>query len=139
MKIGYIIALAAAFMILLIACGSSNDTPEQDTAAPMTQNERELRTAIAEIITFIEVDDIDGLFNKYAAPEDLKRMYDNNTIDRAIRRFVMFQNEMLEALKEAQNTTPEFSEEGTKAIFDVVKAPSPLHFRKIDGRWYFAE
>jgi len=117
---------------LLCAFGCSN-SQEQDAAA------KELRTVITEITSFIEVGDYEGLFEKYAAPADLNRMKMEGTLDKAIRRFALWKNEMLTALKEALTTMPTFNADKTQATFEVENAPTPLIFTKIDGRWYFAD
>lgn len=126
--------LLAVFITLSLLCAfGCNNNQEQDAAA------KELRTVITEITSFIEVGDYEGLFEKYAAPVDLTRMKSEGTLDKAIRRFALWKNQMLAALKEALTTTPTFNSDKTQATFEVESAPTPLIFTKIDGRWYFAD
>ena len=122
-----------AYVLLLVLLAGCGGKPREENTS-----ERELRNAISEIITFVEVKDYDGLFEKYAAPKDLERMKSTGRLDKAIGRFSLWSKEMLIALKETQAIEPSFNSDSTRATFHVEHSPSDLVFRKINGRWYFA-
>lgn len=126
------------FIVLLIGSCGKNDQKASETEDQVqtAKDEEALRTALTEMISFIELDDYEGLFRKYASPEDWHRMDSTNSILRARRRVMMFREPMLKQFRTALTLKPVFSENRTRATY-VFKDDTPdLVFRKIDGRWY---
>jgi hypothetical protein len=125
------------FLLLVIgACGKSDQKESGASQAQTTKDEAALRNMMTEMISFIEVGDYEGLFKKYTSPEDWHRMDSTESILRARRRMMMFKEPMLKALRKALTIKPVFTNNNTKATYVVGEDMPDLIFTKIDGKWY---
>ncbi len=126
----------------------------QDTAAgPETQEvaklefapgtpEAELIEAMSVAIEFAESDSIRGLFGRFTPPDDLKRLTDAGQLEVAMKRFRIFRHDFVRALREAQTLQPEFNEDTTRALYEVLEVNVPgnkVAFQKIGKDWYFSD
>jgi len=128
-------AIILLALLLLAACGKESAQEETQVA----DDEQALRVVITEMISFIELEDYEGLFRKFASPEDWARMDTTGSIEKAMRRMSMFREPMLKGLREALAVKPVFSENHTKATIMVPSDVPDFVFRNIDGRWYSSQ
>ncbi|MBU1318557.1 MAG: hypothetical protein KKG33_04850 [candidate division Zixibacteria bacterium] len=128
-------AIILLTLLLLAACGKESAKEK----AAVTDDEQALRVIITEMISFIELEDYEGLFKKFASPEDWARMDTTGSIEKAMRRVAMFREPMLQGLREALAVKPVFSENHTKATIMVPSEIPDFVFRKIDGKWYSSQ
>ncbi|MFH1892075.1 MAG: hypothetical protein ABIK83_05255 [Candidatus Zixiibacteriota bacterium] len=129
-------AIVILTLLLLAACGSKEATQKKIDIA---DDEQALRVVITEMISFIELEDYEGLFKKYASPEDWARMDSTGSIEKAMRRLSMFREPNLKGLRKALTVKPLFSDSHTKATYEVGDDMPDFVFRKIDGKWYSSQ
>lgn len=135
---------AITCLLLLPGCGGESSESESDAIevkAPATPEE-ELILAMDEAIRLVEADSIRVMFEKFTPPDDLARIDTAGVIDQVLNQFNIFKLDFVRALKESQTIQPEFNDDTTKAIYEVVEVEVPGHkvkFQKIDDRWYFSD
>lgn len=135
---------AITCLLLLPGCGGESSEGESDAIevkAPATPEE-ELILAMDEAIRLVEADSIRVMFEKFTPPDDLARIDSAGVIDQVLNQFNIFKLDFVRALKESQTIQPEFNDDTTKAIYEVVEVEVPGHkvkFQKIDDRWYFSD
>ncbi len=136
--------LAITCLLLLPGCGGESSEGESDAIelkSPATPEE-ELILAMDEAIRLVEADSLRAMFEKFTPPDDLARIDSAGVIDQVLNQFNIFKLDFVRALKESQTIQPEFNEDTTKAIYEVVEVEVPGHkvkFQKIEGRWYFSD
>ncbi len=140
-RLRYASLIVAIAIIVLAGCGGDS---EQEPTFELTTNtpEAELIAAMDEAISFVENDNIKGLFERFSPPEDLQRLKDSSQMEGAIAQFNIFKGAFVEAMIESKTIQPEFNEDTTRASYHVIKTPVPgehVVFGKIDGKWYFSD
>jgi ABC-type glycerol-3-phosphate transport system substrate-binding protein len=149
-KLRHASLIIAIALIVLAGCGgdSEQEPVDLDTETASTSQvsastpEAELIAAMDEAISFVEKDDIKGLFERFTPPVDMNRLKDSSQLDGAIAQFNIFKGAFVEAMIESKTIQPEFNEDTTRASYHVIEAPVPgeyVVFGKIDGKWYFTD
>lgn len=100
--------------------------------------QEKLETAIPEAIRLLEKKDYATLLKNFVAPDDLKKVTENKSLDEFAKAFgESHADKLLTMLKSVKDAKPEMEEKGTKATYKS-KEPNgmPLVFQKVGKRWY---
>jgi hypothetical protein len=148
---------AVAFMVfgllILCCCGGESSESEVQEVVPEAEQEpgvarmpfaegsreAEVQEVIIDIISYMEGNDINGMLDKYIPPQDLAVIKESGRMVGVARRYGMFREGMLGALREALTLQPMFNADTSRVTFDVESAPTDLVFVRIGDRWYFPE
>ncbi len=144
-----VLTLVGAFV--LMGCGGDSSDSQQEDATPEVIQEPEfvrmqfskntpeadLQAVIDDVISFLNSNDIDGMLEKYIPANDLQTLRASGGLVRVAKRYGMFRNDMLTALREALSLKPEINADTTRVSYPVQNAPAELVFVKIGGKWYF--
>ena len=97
-------------------------------------------SAAKSALRLLQAKDYEGLVNQFMEPELLaKELNKNGSIEKVAERVARVADRIETALAEAVKTTPKYSEDGSRAVFEL---SNPLHYRdeitfiKIGDRWY---
>lgn len=100
-------------------------------------------TAIPHAIKLLEEQKYKEMIDSYVPPEELKKMKAAGFYEVVVSKFGEGEkvNQMIQALKEANEMKPEFNADKTVATYTSDKEDSPLKnkpmkFVKVDKRWY---
>ncbi len=131
-----IYGLLAAILLLPVSCADQEQNPPHTTSTQSQRSAPQLsvQTAIPHAIRLIEENRIQELLTHYMAPAELQKQLRSKTLKQLADKYPPKKRRLLlQALKSAQNKSPRFSGDGTKAVFDT---KPELKFIKIGKRWY---
>ena len=113
---------------------------EHAAAEPKTDPRERLETAIPEAIRLIEAKELVALVKNFVAPEDLKKITRDSTIEEVAKKFEGKKADRLrEALLAAKEVEPTFDETGTTATYRFkmpVDGRTTITFTKVGKLWY---
>ncbi len=124
-------------------------TPASAVAAPVVDNQKELTTAIPELVHYIQAGDLVTAWQTYARPDFFAQIPPDRhaAVDERLRAVVtspdgqMRVQIMSQVLDSFNTQTPVYNEAGDVATYQVAGPASAVglkqvRFQKVDGRWY---
>ena len=118
----------------LLACFLLNEHAASAETPPS------LEATIAEGITLLEEKKYEAFLSRFPVPEELAQMRKNRSLEELARTFAKEHAvRLLGMLQQIKTKTPQLSDEGRTAEYDVQWKNFSKHklvFLKISGRWY---
>ena len=98
-------------------------------------------SAAKSALRLLQAKDYEGLISQFVVPDELARaIEESGSIEKVAERASVRLSERLElALSEAVKSTPQYSEDGSRAVFELSNPDryrDEITFIKIGDRWY---
>ena len=125
--------------------------PAQSVAVVTVDNQKELSTAIAELVHYVQAGDLVTAWQTYAQPEhfaeiplERRAQVDDHLRAAATNPQIQMRVQILSQVLDSFSTqTPAYNDTGDMAAFQVSGPAAAVglkavHFQKVEGRWYLA-